>query len=108
VESEFKAAVDPTAIYTHPTLAQLADLITARARNVAERAVATAFSAVEALGLTKPPPAPADDAIAIVGMACRFPGAEDLESFWRLVVEGRCAISDPPRSRSDLATSLPR
>ena len=105
VESEFKAAVDPTATYTHPTLAQLADLITARARSVAEQAVATAFGAVEALGLTKPSVAPADDTIAIVGMACRFPGAEDLESFWRLIVEGRCAIADPPRSRSDLATS---
>jgi iturin family lipopeptide synthetase A len=106
VESEFKAAVDPTVTYTHPTLAQLADLIATRARTVADQAVATAFGAVEALGLTKPSPALAEDAIAIVAMACRFPGAEDLASFWQLIVEGRCAIGDPPRSRSDLAASF--
>ncbi len=29
---------------------------------------------------------------AIVGMACRFPGAEDVEGFWRLLTEGREAI----------------
>ena len=33
------------------------------------------------------------DSIAIVGMACRFPGAADVEAFWRLLVEGREAIT---------------
>jgi phthiocerol/phenolphthiocerol synthesis type-I polyketide synthase E len=31
--------------------------------------------------------------IAIVGMACRVPGAGDVEAFWRLLVEGREAIT---------------
>ncbi|MCC3312333.1 type I polyketide synthase [Nocardia africana] len=30
-----------------------------------------------------------DNAIAIVGMACRFPGAPDLASFWELLSSGR-------------------
>lgn len=30
--------------------------------------------------------------IAIVGMACKFPGAEDLDAFWRLLVEGKNAV----------------
>ena len=35
--------------------------------------------------------------IAIVGMACRFPGgADDPDSFWRLLVDGREAISEVP------------
>ncbi|UPG72868.1 type I polyketide synthase [Roseomonas gilardii subsp. gilardii] len=37
--------------------------------------------------------------IAIVGAACRFPGAPDLESFWRLMAEGRDAVSTLPEDR---------
>ncbi|MEW6426946.1 MAG: beta-ketoacyl synthase N-terminal-like domain-containing protein [Thermodesulfobacteriota bacterium] len=36
------------------------------------------------------------DAIAIVGMACVFPGATDLSGFWHNVVNGTDAISEPP------------
>ena len=32
--------------------------------------------------------------IAIVGMACRFPGADDIESFWRLLEEGGNAVTE--------------
>src|SRR5437667_3644664 len=40
-----------------------------------------------------------DGSIAIVGASCRFPGAEDLEAFWRLLASGTDAISevDPQR-----------
>src|SRR5215469_12857097 len=40
-----------------------------------------------------------DGSIAIVGASCRFPGAEDLEGFWRLLASGEDAISevDPQR-----------
>ena len=37
---------------------------------------------------------PAEDDIAIVGMACRFPGARDLESFWQLLERGESAVTD--------------
>jgi hybrid polyketide synthase/nonribosomal peptide synthetase FtdB len=39
------------------------------------------------------------EAIAIVGLGCRFPGASDVESFWRLLRDGRVAISEIPASR---------
>jgi polyketide synthase PksN len=42
---------------------------------------------------------PAD--IAVVGMACRFPGAENLEAYWNLLAEGRSAIGPVPRDRLD-------
>ena len=32
--------------------------------------------------------------IAIVGMACRFPGAPDLSSFWRLLDGGKNAVTE--------------
>ena len=37
---------------------------------------------------------PEEDAIAIVGMACRFPGAEDLAAFWELLATGANAVTD--------------
>ena len=42
-------------------------------------------------------PASADEPIAIVGMASLFPGARNLEAFWRLLRTGGDAISDVPR-----------
>ena len=35
-----------------------------------------------------------DDGIAIVGMACRFPGAPDLSSFWRVLEAGEDMVTD--------------
>ncbi len=35
-----------------------------------------------------------DDRIAIVGMACRFPGAPDLSAYWRLLEAGVNAVTD--------------
>jgi len=41
--------------------------------------------------------------VAIVGIGCRFPGgAEDVEGFWRMLLEGRDAISEIPADRIDL------
>ena len=35
-----------------------------------------------------------DDPIHIIGMSCRFPGAEGLKSYWDLLVSGKCVIDD--------------
>ncbi|MBX7187299.1 MAG: SDR family oxidoreductase [Vicinamibacteria bacterium] len=37
--------------------------------------------------------------LAVVGMACRLPGADNLEEYWKLISEGRCAIDSLPESR---------
>ncbi|MFY0568049.1 type I polyketide synthase [Archangium lansingense] len=41
----------------------------------------------------------AKEPIAIVGMACRFPQAENVESFWRLLHDGVDAVREIPLSR---------
>lgn len=41
--------------------------------------------------------------IAIIGMACRFPGDSDTpQKFWQLLAEGRDAIVEVPRDRWDI------
>jgi acyl transferase domain-containing protein len=37
--------------------------------------------------------------IAIIGVGCRFPGAENVQAFWKLLREGREAISEVPPDR---------
>jgi acyl transferase domain-containing protein/SAM-dependent methyltransferase/acyl carrier protein len=40
------------------------------------------------------------DRIAIIGIGCRFPGGvNDTESFWKLLIEGRDAVTDVPPDR---------
>ncbi len=40
--------------------------------------------------------------IAVVGMACRFPGAPDQEAFWDLLRSGRSAFREIPPDRWDI------
>ncbi|WP_158845501.1 type I polyketide synthase [Saccharothrix deserti] len=43
---------------------------------------------------------PEDDRIAVIGMSCRLPQAPDPAAFWRLLREGRDAITAPPEGRA--------
>ncbi|MFB6894095.1 SDR family NAD(P)-dependent oxidoreductase, partial [Kitasatospora sp. NPDC056327] len=79
-------------LFNHPTPAALVrHLRTELSEGPAATAVVTAVAH--------------DEPIAIVGMACRYPGgAGSPEALWRLVAEGRDAISDLPQDRGwDLA-----
>lgn len=42
------------------------------------------------------------EAIAIIGIGCRFPGAQDTSTFWQSLCDGVDAISEIPPSRWDL------
>ena len=42
--------------------------------------------------------------IAVIGLACRFPGAADAAAFRRLLDEGRDAVGAPPPGRPQSAT----
>ncbi|MGH8047666.1 MAG: beta-ketoacyl synthase N-terminal-like domain-containing protein, partial [Chthoniobacterales bacterium] len=40
------------------------------------------------------------EAIAIIGVGCRFPGGiNDTESLWKLLIEGREAVGEVPPDR---------
>ncbi|TYC75466.1 amino acid adenylation domain-containing protein [Stappia sp. BW2] len=62
--------------------------------------------AVAALPATAPATAkrgdaPADDPIAIIGLAGRYPGARSLEDFWKNLAAGRDCITEVPAERWD-------
>ncbi|MFD8194856.1 SDR family NAD(P)-dependent oxidoreductase [Streptomyces wuyuanensis] len=71
------------------------------ARFLTERAAALASR--PELGGVAPaepePPRPLD--VAVVGMACMFPGAPDLASFWANVLDGVDSVGEVPRDRWD-------
>ena len=79
-----------TLVFDYPSpLALAAFLLTELLGDVSDSAVAGPVAAIAV-----------DDPIAIVGMACRYPGGvESPEDLWRLVFEGGDAISGFPGSR---------
>ncbi|MEU6146169.1 SDR family NAD(P)-dependent oxidoreductase [Streptomyces sp. NPDC047081] len=73
---------------------QAADLLTEQARAVRTRLGEDARTAPEA-------PAPLD--IAVVGMACMFPDAPDLATYWANILAGHDAVGEVPPERWDPA-----
>ncbi|KAF7586587.1 hypothetical protein BBP40_008644 [Aspergillus hancockii] len=41
--------------------------------------------------------------IAIIGMACRYPGADSVSDLWELLELGQCAVETPPENRFRLS-----
>ena len=88
--------VSNTAVFDYPNVTALAGHLGAE---LAQALDAAAPEPAAAPASRQPEPARAtdEDAIAIIGMACRFPGAPDLESFWALLESGAHAITDGRR-----------
>jgi acyl transferase domain-containing protein/acyl-CoA synthetase (AMP-forming)/AMP-acid ligase II len=84
--------VAPTLAYEHPTLDELVRHLTGTGEAVPSPSPRSIAEAAD-------PGAP----VAIVGLACRFPGASDPESFWRLLESGADAITEVPTGRWDAA-----
>ena len=40
-----------------------------------------------------------DCAVAVVGIGCRFPGADDIGEFWKNLKDGKCLIDLVPEKR---------
>nr|WSY54850.1 type I polyketide synthase [Streptomyces sp. NBC_00886] len=80
-----------TLVFDHPTVRAIAAFLDERL---------TATPVTPAQPVPAPVAAPRDEPIAIVGIGCRFPGdARGAEDLWRLVAEGRDAITDFPQDR---------
>ncbi|GGL31439.1 type I polyketide synthase [Nocardia jinanensis] len=89
--------VDPSLIFEHPTITAIGAAIAAGVEpGPVETKVAAPVAGVLADGT--------GDAIAIVSLACRFPGgADDPDTFWRLLADGVDAVGAVPAGRWDTA-----
>ncbi len=47
-------------------------------------------------------PSPLGRSLAIIGLGCRFPGANNPEAFWQLLRDGKDAITEVPPERWDI------
>ncbi|MFI9496174.1 type I polyketide synthase, partial [Streptomyces halstedii] len=89
-----------TLIFDHPSSTALAQEI--RTELLGRQATEPRASAPAPSGphTAAHPPAPDDEPIAIVSMACRFPGGIGTpEDLWRLLADGGDAVSDFPTDR---------
>ena len=73
-----------TLLFDYPTLEQLFKFLVPSPLNAPKDKLTSSLSS---------------EPVAILGMACRFPGANNLNEFWDLLVEGRSAISEVPAER---------
>ena len=84
--------IDATIAYEYPTIAQLADRLVGELVNPAHGAAAAAQPAYQ-------PGRHGETDIAVIGMAGRFPGAENTAELWDLLVAGRSATGPLPEGR---------
>jgi acyl transferase domain-containing protein/acyl carrier protein len=89
ISAELRRALSPTLVWAHPTLEELA------------RHLAGEDAAAAAPELPTPPFCAAAEPIAIVGLACRFPGAPSLQAYWRMLCDGVDATRTVPADRWD-------
>lgn len=87
LEAAFGIEMESTVVFEHPTVEQL----TTRLADVEEAASSQ----------TSRSRTPREDTrgIAVIGLACRLPGAENPEEFWSMLAEGRDAIGPLPPER---------
>ncbi|MFI6108907.1 type I polyketide synthase, partial [Streptomyces sp. NPDC051310] len=87
-----------TLVFDHPTPGALTDFL--RGQLLGDQAAAGELASGEPGGGRSVPGGPADEPIAIVGMACRYPGGVNSpEDLWRLVATGQDAVSLFPTDR---------
>ena len=95
-------SIPNTALFDHPSARALARHL---AGELGE-APAPSPPAPSPLVSRQPARPRAEDPVAIVGMACRFPGAPDLRSFWDQLRDGRDAVTRG-RPGAPLPTATP-
>ncbi len=111
----FGISIDPTAILENPTIAMLSNYLEENFSNeiiqinstngiVKVNPIIPVLSEIETIEeevVENHVKIPANVPIAVVGMACHFPEAENIKEFWENLRAGKDAIKEVPISRWD-------
>lgn len=102
--------LDITVLFERNTLAELGEFIVSdyaeELRDVLPPEPASPDGGPDPVPQPQPQPEldeAALEGMAIVGMSARFPGADDVDEFWRIVEQGGRCITAPPEKRADWA-----
>ncbi|MFS2223856.1 SDR family NAD(P)-dependent oxidoreductase [Pantoea sp. B65] len=93
LSQQFSLELEDTVLFKYPTIRTLSQVIWQRLAAVAENGLPAANNTTHG----------SDHDIAIIGMACRFPGAGNIEAFWHNLSQGIDGVSY--FSKQELAAS---
>ena len=94
--------VGPTMLFDYPTIDAISDYLLELIIE-SDEGEAKAKSELEpAPQIGRPTPEVSREDIAIVGMSCRFPGAENVQQFWQNLLNGVDSVRDIPNDRWDI------
>nr|MBX2866036.1 SDR family NAD(P)-dependent oxidoreductase [Leptolyngbyaceae cyanobacterium MAG.088] len=85
-----------TVAFDYPTTSQLAAHLAEQLGGLSQKGAAKKAAVKQSSGQSS------TDAVAIVGLACRFPGAADKDAYWQLLTHQVDAISEVPGERWDI------
>ncbi len=97
IEQGVGKEIPATLAMDHPRLSDVVDYLLSDVLELSEQSSAKARPQLASLATAR-----TDDPIAIVSVACRFPGAPDPEAFWELLSGGLNAIREVPEDRFDV------
>ena len=100
-----QVAVGPTMLFDHPTIDAISDYVLTM---ISTDVTAKEDPYPEKVTSPHPRQERIRDDIAIIGMSCRFPGAENLHQFWKNLLNGVDSIREIPDDRWDIDRFLQR
>jgi acyl transferase domain-containing protein/acyl carrier protein len=94
--------IGPTMLFDHPTIDAITDFVLDLVVSEASDTSAGESRSAGAVSADDQPLQTAREDVAIVGMSCRFPGAENLDEFWQNLLNGVDSVCDIPGDRWDI------
>lgn len=91
--------IGPTMLFDHPTIDAIAAHVLEMVAEEEVEETATVSGAAKASPEAK---MTERESVAIVGMSCRFPGAQNLDEFWDNILNGVDSVCEIPSDRWDI------